>query len=281
MYSDRAAINRRNVTQDSHSNYTVNRDFLLIVLKSRVIAAAMKVLGLECQKSQPTIFQIPNDLSSHSKQEKLDILHKAAGMVVDAFVFNKDIISEEIDQVITTQEKTEITEIQNLNADGRFLCRFEGCKKSFKYDGKSKRKHELSHQSLPVVSELPSPTPMLPNSSDTNRVMHTDDIFNYNCALMTDGLLFLNFLDATSEGDGLRTMRQYKYMLLYFKADKQHSTKYALECLYQFFMLFALRFTWNRTINNAGVMERILPWIYMWSIVIFILNRPLGMLVQT
>lgn len=89
--------------------------------------------------------------------------------------------------------------------------------------------------------------------------MHTDDIFNYNCAVMTDGLLFLNFLDATSEGDGLRILRQYKYMLLYFKTDKQHSTKYALECLYQFFMAFALlpprdseRFTWNRTVNNAG-----------------------------
>ena len=76
---------------------------------------------------------------------------------------------------------------------------------------------------------------------------------------MTDGLLFLHFLDATSEEDGFRTMQQYKYMLLYFKADKQHSTKYVLECLYQFFMVFAILssresecFIWNRTINNSG-----------------------------
>jgi len=54
-------------------------------------------------------------------------------------------------------------------------------------------------------------------------------------------------------------MRQYKLLLLYCKADGQHSTKYALESLYQFFLIFALlslrdaeRFVWNRTVNNGG-----------------------------
>jgi hypothetical protein len=48
-------------------------------------------------------------------------------------------------------------------------------------------------------------------------------------------------------------------MMLYCKADGEHSTKYALECLYQFFLINALlsprdseRFIWNRSINNAG-----------------------------
>lgn len=86
-----------------------------------------------------------------------------------------------------------------------------------------------------------------------------DDVYNYNCALLTDGLFFLNFLDSISEGDGLRIMRQYKYMMLYCKADGEHSTKYALECLYQFFLIYALlsprdreRFIWNRSVNNFG-----------------------------
>ncbi len=228
-------------------------------MKSRIIVAAINVLELQSKNSQPTIFQIPKDLLNYSKLEKQKILHEAAGMVVDAFVFDKENISEAIDRVITAQEKTEISRSQDLNVDGRFPCRFEGCKKSFKYDGKSRKKHELSHQPLPVVPELPCPTSLIPSTSNRSGEMHTDDIFNYNCAVMTDGLLFLNFLDATSEGDGLRILRQYKYVLLYFKADRKHSTKYALECLYQFFMAFALlsprdseRFTWNRTVNNAG-----------------------------
>ena len=54
-------------------------------------------------------------------------------------------------------------------------------------------------------------------------------------------------------------MRQYKYIMLYCKADGSHSTKYSLECLYQFFLVLALlserdseRFVWNRSVNNSS-----------------------------
>ena len=47
--------------------------------------------------------------------------------------------------------------------------------------------------------------------------------------------------------------------MLYCKADGAHSTKYALECLYQSFLVYAMsspreseRFTWNRSVNNTG-----------------------------
>ena len=60
-------------------------------------------------------------------------------------------------------------------------------------------------------------------------------------------------------GDGARIMRQYAYLLLYCKADKSHSTKYALEFLYQLFLTEVLlsqrdreHFIWNRTVNNCG-----------------------------
>ena len=63
---------------------------------------------------------------------------------------------------------------------------------------------------------------------------------------------------AIGDGDGARIMRQYKY-ILYCKADGSHSTKYALECLYQFFLLRGLlsqrdseRFVWNCSVNNSG-----------------------------
>jgi hypothetical protein len=71
--------------------------------------------------------------------------------------------------------------------------------------------------------------------------------------------LFFNFLDAIKEGGGARLMRQYKYFMLFCKADGCHSTKYALECLYQFFVIHgelsqrdSERFIWNRSINNHG-----------------------------
>lgn len=53
-------------------------------------------------------------------------------------------------------------------------------------------------------------------------------------------------------------MRQYKYFMLYCKADDLHSTKYSLECLYQFLLISSVlsqrdreRFIWNRSVKPA------------------------------
>ena len=84
-------------------------------------------------------------------------------------------------------------------------------------------------------------------------------MFNYNTALLAEGLFFLNFLDAVKEGDGGRIIRQYKYLMLLCKSDDPHSTKYALESLYQLLLVNgalsereAEVFTWNRSVNNHG-----------------------------
>jgi len=180
--------------------------------------------------------------------------------VVDKFVF-KDNVAEKINSVLSEQEKRNVLDRQGLTPDGRFPCRITGCGSSFKQNGKAGRNHEISHnppvqvedEPFPVSSSKPSP-PSRPKETKSN-----DDAFNYNCALLTDGYLFFNFLDAIKEGDGDRIIRQYKYFLLYCKADGTHSTKYALECLYQLFLVYALltprdseRFVWNRSVNNHG-----------------------------
>ena len=61
-------------------------------------------------------------------------------------------------------------------------------------------------------------------------------------------------------------MRHYKYFLLYCRTDESHSTKYAIEILYQFFLVHALvskrdmeRFIWNRLVNNHGVKGGYIP----------------------
>lgn len=265
MYSDRNLINRRNVTQDPHKNYRSDRDFLLLVLKSRVVAAAMHLLGLETKSSKPSKFTIPEDISTFDKLRKLEVLHKAAGMIVDKFVFT-DTLSTKIKEVMTIDEQEKIINQQELTPDGRFPCRFVGCKFSFRYDGKSRRKHEQKHNPPPIVEDTLSPIvkdttkeTTKAKDDDSKKEEKVDEIFQYNCALLADGLFFLNFLDATSEGDGLRLIRQYKYMMLYCKADGEHSNKYSLECLYQFFLIYALlsprdreRFIWNRSVNNFG-----------------------------
>ena len=113
-----------------------------------------------------------------------------------------------VNHVVTEEERDEILNRQELTPEGRFPCRYPGCERSFKYNGKSRRTHELTHdppvqiedEATLLFSSTPNPTP-----SECKQV---DDVFNYNCALLTDGFLFFNFLDAIKEGDGLRIMNE-------------------------------------------------------------------------
>jgi len=240
MFADRNLINRRNVTRlsDVSSSYRPNRDFFWVVFQSRVIGAAMSVVGFENESSIPSKYTLPENLSTLSKASKLKVLHELSAKVVDNFVFKSNMV-EQVSSIISEQEKRNVLDRQGLTPDGQFPCRFPGCTSSFKQNGKARGNHELSHNppvQVEDVSLMVSPTkPSSPSRPD--EMKSKDDAFDYNCALLTDGYLFFNFLDAIKEGDGDRIIRQHKYFMLYCKADGTHSTKYALECLYQLFLV--------------------------------------------
>lgn len=190
MFADRTLIDRKNVTGDTHSSYRANRDFLYIVFQSRVITAAMKALGFEDQSGMPTKHQLPN-FKLLKKSEKLECMHELATKVVDEFVFqNSSVVNAIVDGVLTQQEKDDLLQQQELIPEGRFPCRFPGCNKSFKYDGKSRRSHELSHEPpVQLEEEHPTLTPLRPVSLP-KETKEGDDVFNYNCSLLTDSFLF-------------------------------------------------------------------------------------------
>ena len=140
MFADRTLINRRNVTSDTHSSYRANRDFFPVVFTSRVIVAAMKVLGFENKAGAPSNHSLPTNLNSMKKAEKLDCLLEMSAKVVDEFVFqHASNVNDLVNRVVTQQERDEVLNHQQLTPDGRFPCRFPGCERSFKYNGKSRR----------------------------------------------------------------------------------------------------------------------------------------------
>ena len=159
-----------------------------------------------------------------------------------------------------TEEEIDILQQQELNARGRFPCRFPGCNKSFKYNGKTRRNHELFHHPRVQFKDSTIMTQSSPECTALQKETKAgDDVYNYNCAILADWFLFFNFLNAIKEGVGERIVQQYKYIMLSCKANGSHSTKYALECLTQFFFVFALlsqrdskQFVWNRSVNNSG-----------------------------
>ena len=256
-------INRRNVCSDVKSAYRADRDSLSTVLKSRVIAAAMNVLGLENKTGKPSKFVLPPNIENLQKSKKLELLHELAGKVLDGFIFQDS--SNLVDRILTAEEKEQLLQQQELTDDNKFPCRFPGCNKKYIYK-KRRNTHELSHDPPFVADEPPVELTTAMPSPPLDKQQNGDDVYNYNCALMTDAMLFFNFLDAIKEGDGARVMRQYKYFLLFCRADESHSTKCALEILYQFFLVHALlskrdreRFIWNRFVNNHSVQGGNIP----------------------
>lgn len=109
-----------------------------------------------------------------------------------------------------------------LLENDRYTCRFAGCKKSFAFNGKHRIAHEATHglhQSIaPIKSTTIPPT--------------RDDVRNYQLAMLEYGLLYLNFCDAISEGDGMRIIQCWKFFLMFLKVDGPSSRKYSLEALY-------------------------------------------------
>lgn len=91
-----------------------------------------------------------------------------------------------------------------------------------------------------------------------------DDVKRYAMQVLSQGLLFMEFVDGIREGDGERIVRCWSYLMLVFKARKRKN--YSLEALnlvaqYHFFLpqRQAHQLIWSRCINVHGLAGRNIP----------------------
>ena len=100
----------------------------------------------------------------------------------------------------------------------------------------------------------------------SQQVMQTspDGVFNYARAVLNDGLFLMAFRDAIHEGDGVRILNCWKFMLTYFFSSGHK--KYALEAFYLLAYVHAAasprlahQMTWSRTANTCGGQGRNIP----------------------
>ena len=199
------------MTAETKATYRANREFLTIVLKSTVIAAAMKVLSIQ-EKSEPSTSKHPLPSTTATKSQKHDYLIGVSTAIVDEFIFQQSHVDQGVKSVLLEQEREDIVNNQQRTEDGRFPCRFQGYTKSFAFDGKSRNRHKQTHDPPPTIPEQAVLSSRRPRKQATKPIQ--DDIFNHNCALLQDGFLFLNILDAVSEEDGPRVMRHYKFIII-------------------------------------------------------------------
>ena len=91
-----------------------------------------------------------------------------------------------------------------------------------------------------------------------------DKVLQYSMLVMSIGLLYLEFSDAIKEGDGMRVLRCWRFMLLIFHCTGR--TNYSIESftlLSQYHFLFSRRqraqLIWGRFINTHGLPGNNIP----------------------
>ena len=115
--------------------------------------------------------------------------------MIDKYVLHQ----EQMNKPIADAEKEKQADVGIL-PDGKFPCRFPSCKKTFAHDGKCREAHEKTH-GLKKAEVTATPTQC------------SDDMLNFQLALLEYGMLYKNFSDAVSEGDGGCLVRCWKCFL--------------------------------------------------------------------
>jgi hypothetical protein len=199
------------------------------------------------------------DESFATKQDKADYLRKISSMVVDYYVIDKK-QNEDILKSVQVMQHAQQARDREVNSEGRYRCRAQGCPKTFAHDRKLRSEHEASHNP-PIVVKCPSDAFVInSNRSEEDR----DDMLAYQKAFLDYGMLIMNFWDAIAEGDGDRVLRCWKFFLMYLKHQGSSSTKYCLETLYLVFQVYAIlcpqaahRLIWNRSVKNKKTSSNI------------------------
>ena len=197
-------INRRNVAKDVSGRFNECIDFFEMVVKNHIFAAGMHFFGLKELSSEPTANRVASDVSCKSKLlshvigrlvDRYVILHKHAEIQQNAPV-HKPLTAKSV------QRNPHAVRIQNEHNYLSSLpsqiaiehCYVQGIPQE------KKRRH------LPVWLSHPF-------STDTEKA--PDGILDYACAVLSDGLLMLEFRDAIHQGNGERIIRCWKFVIVF------------------------------------------------------------------
>ncbi len=117
------------MVSDVTKAYAPDKQFHLLAVKSRIVAATMVELGMDVN-GRPTknVFQKSPFSSNYNLPSKEHYLRRLATLIVDRYVLNSSDAKKMIGEVLDEEEQKSLANIPRL-PDGRFPCRFEGCNK--------------------------------------------------------------------------------------------------------------------------------------------------------
>ena len=224
-------------TKNVLDNLNYCKDFVKLETDAYIVAAAMKHFHMKSLEDHQVVPQL---VQKGRKETRRMWIHKQAKEILEKFVTTRQ-----------SEECTDIVEaVTKANQWKVFYCSV--CGKRYFYekarDNHAKKQHPESSMALERELE---------NSSASSTPSREDYIYNYACVRLSLGMLIRDFNDAVREGDGVRSLRCRKFLLLIYKANKHH--KYAFAALHRIARTISLltpqqakRLVWNRIVNNRG-----------------------------
>jgi hypothetical protein len=247
----RNLINRRNVGQNVSNRFNACLDFFELVTQSHIFAAVLTFFGLKDFDSlSPSQNALPREINHLSKVQQWGIFSDLIGKLIDRYIIVRDYVSVLSDSGNIANFPFEDTSafVKNVHCE------------------RIKKEHDYCNVPCPHGTRvlphcLQQKEAIIPNV----QLAQPDYVFSYACTVLSDGLLLYELRDAIHNGDGLRILRCWKFMLLYFKAYNHH--KYSLEA---FRLLAAVnsnycsplvqsQILWSRTVNTHGGSGRNIP----------------------
>ena len=96
----------------------------LLALRARIIAAGMKVLGLNEVNGNATKEKFPADESRQDQNAKQRYVRKIATTIVDEHILDHKTAEEIINSCLLQEEQERAIDSQQMTSDGRFACRY-------------------------------------------------------------------------------------------------------------------------------------------------------------
>ena len=237
----RNLINRRNISAATNVSGHVNdvQYFLELVIRCHILAVTMHFFSMKNIDDKPHTSGFPDDVAQLSPKERWKLFLKRLREIVDKYVIPKQFNLSDVSE----KEKN----LQSGNPHGRRV----------------QQEHSYgAYQACPPQGrQLPRSITEVTERSDVSaekvRKTAVDGVFNYASALLNDGLLFFEFIDAIRQGDGRRILRCWKAMLIYFHHARHYN--YAKEAIYLLAAVnatatphLAAQITWSRVVNTSG-----------------------------
>ena len=143
LFSDRNVINQRNVKADAHDAYAPNKQMFLLAVKARIIACAMKTLGMEKIDSRPTSYIYPEDKSRSDRTAQRVYIKNLAVQIVGKFIVDEKSYNRVLQHVLAERRNEQACRSQ-VTIDGRFPFRKSGCNKTFRFTLKAASKKYMA-----------------------------------------------------------------------------------------------------------------------------------------